>query len=359
LQVTQPASRRNAQPLVPARLDRRALIDASLDAHCRLLSGAKTVRTPAEALRRALLFTIGVTATLVTVWPALAEDGIPAPQEPRQIGTQAETQTETRPETNGTAVATPTPPSAPETMCDTLAAVAARHELPADFFIRLIWQESRFNPNAVSFKGAQGVAQFMPDTARIRGLEDPFDPSQAIPKSAELLRDLNREFGNLGLAAAAYNAGSGRVRDFLSGRKPLPGETVNYVRLVTGRSADEWAGKQKTGEASGAVRVPCTQAGLSIPDQAGTVPLPRKPVPMWGAEVAGGPTQAKALARYREVQSKYPGILGSRDPHLVVRGIVGDMGAVRARAATETRADADKVCAALRAAAWTCDVMHN
>jgi Transglycosylase SLT domain len=248
----------------------------------------------------------------------------------------------------------------PETMCDTLAAVAAHHELPADFFIRLIWQESRFNPNAVSFKGAQGVAQFMPGTARMRGLEDPFDPAQAIPKSAELLRDLNREFRNLGLAAAAYNAGSGRVRDWLDGRKPLPGETIAYVRLVTGRSADEWAGKQKPpGEASGAVRVPCTQAGLTIPDQAGTVPLPRRPVPTWGAEVAGGPTQAKALARYREVQAKYPAILGSREPHFVVRGIVGDMGAVRARAATETRADADKVCAALRAAAWTCDVMHN
>jgi Transglycosylase SLT domain len=316
-----------------------------IDAHCCLVSGARTVLTPAEALKKALLFTILVTAAP----PVLAEDGTPAPQA-----------AEPRAETNGTAVAVPSPPAAPETMCDTLAAVAARHELPADFFIRLIWQESRFNPNAVSFKGAQGVAQFMPGTARMRGLEDPFDPAQAIPKSAELLRDLNREFGNLGLAAAAYNAGSGRVRDWLDGRKPLPGETVAYVRLVTGRSAEEWAGKQKPpGEASGAVRVPCTQAGLTIPDQAGTVPLPRRPVPTWGAEVAGGPTQAKALARYREVQAKYPAILGSREPHFVVRGIVGDMGAVRARAATETRADADKVCTLLRAAAWTCDVMHN
>jgi hypothetical protein len=105
--------------------------------------------------------------------------------------------------------------------------------------------------------------------------------------------------------------------------------------------------------------VPCTQAGVAITDGVASVPLPRRPVPAWGAEVAGGPTQAKALARYREVQAKYPAILGSREPHIVVRGIVGDMGAVRARAATETRADADKVCAALRAAAWSCDVMHN
>jgi hypothetical protein len=90
-------------------------------------------------------------------------------------------------------------------------------------------------------RGAQGIAKFMPGTARQRGLEDSFDPGQAIPKSAELLRDLNREFGNLGLAAAAYNAGSGREHDWLVGRKPLPRETD--VRLVTGRSAEEWAGR--------------------------------------------------------------------------------------------------------------------
>jgi hypothetical protein len=308
---------------------------------------------------RTLTFKQALFAILVTTAPpVLAQDAAPV-QEPPQA--------ESHSDTSGTAVASPSPTSAPapvpETMCDTLAAVAAHHELPADFFIRLIWQESRFNPNAVSFKGAQGIAQFMPGTARMRGLEDSFDPAQAIPKSAELLRDLNREFGNLGLAAAAYNAGSGRVHDWLSGHKPLPGETIAYVRLVTGRSADDWAGKQKTGqmggEPGGAVHVPCTQAGLTITDGVATVPLPRKPVPPWGAEVAGGPTQAKAAARYREVQAKYPAILGGRDPHFVVRGIVGDMGAVRARAATETRADADKVCAALRAAAWTCDVMHN
>jgi Transglycosylase SLT domain len=318
------------------------------------------VRTP--ALKQALLFAILVTGAS----PVLAEDAAQT-VEPRQAETPAETNgtvlasPSPAPETSPAPAASPAPETsaAPRTMCDTLAAVAARHELPADFFIRLIWQESRFNPNAVSFKGAQGVAQFMPGTARLRGLEDPFDPGQAIPKSAELLRDLNREFGNLGLAAAAYNAGSGRVHDWLSGRKPLPGETVAYVRLVTGRSAEEWAGRQKTGDAGGAVHVPCTQAGLAITDGVASVPLPRRPVPTWGAEIAGGPTQAKALARYREVQAKYPAILGSREPHLVVRGIVGDMGAVRARAATETRADADKVCAALRAAAWSCDVMHN
>jgi soluble lytic murein transglycosylase-like protein len=77
----------------------------------------------------------------------------------------------------------------------------------------------------VSRAGAQGVAQFMPATARWRGLADPFDPVEAIAKSAKLLRDLRRDFGNLGLAAAAYNAGPARVRDWLAGRRGLPRET--------------------------------------------------------------------------------------------------------------------------------------
>jgi hypothetical protein len=81
----------------------------------------------------------------------------------------------------------------------------------------------------------------MPDTAKERGVLDPFDPVAALPKSAELLRDLRTQFGNLGLAAAAYNAGPKRVHDWLAGRTNLPGQTRNYVSAITGRSADDWA----------------------------------------------------------------------------------------------------------------------
>src|SRR5689334_20131183 len=99
--------------------------------------------------------------------------------------------------------------------------------------------ESRFDPHAVSRAGAQGVAQFMPGTASWRGLADPFDPGASLTKSAQLLRELVREFGNLGLAAAAYNAGAGRVHQWLAGRRGLPGETRAYVRILTGRSVQE------------------------------------------------------------------------------------------------------------------------
>jgi hypothetical protein len=110
----------------------------------------------------------------------------------------------------------------------------------------VIWQESRFQADVVgprtrSGDRAQGIAQFMPRTAAERGLLDPFDPVQALPKSAEFLRELADQFGNLGLAAAAYNAGPGRLREFLSGRRPLPAETRHYVLAITGISVDEWA----------------------------------------------------------------------------------------------------------------------
>jgi hypothetical protein len=107
-------------------------------------------------------------------------------------------------------------------------------------FVRLIWRESHFNPKAVSPKGAQGIAQFMPATAARRGLDDPFEPISAIKHSASLLSDLNEEFGNFGLAAAAYNAGEERVHGWLAGRRTLPRETRNYVRFITGRIAEDW-----------------------------------------------------------------------------------------------------------------------
>jgi hypothetical protein len=84
-------------------------------------------------------------------------------------------------------------------LCPTLERAAAENGLPLDFFVRVIWQESRFNALAVSPKGAQGIAQFMPQTADWRGLSNPFDASAALKASASYLRDLRTRLGNLGL----------------------------------------------------------------------------------------------------------------------------------------------------------------
>ena len=161
-------------------------------------------------------------------------------------------------------------PPTPIGFCQVLAAAAAANDLPVDFFTRLIWQESRFNPDSVSRAGAQGIAQFMPGTARLKRLEDPFNPREAIAKSAQLLRDLKLEFGNLGFAAAAYNAGPGRVREWLAAHRLLPAETRAYVRLVTGRLIEEWTSGQNVSLNLATVKdLPC--------DQGAEVPIPPGP----------------------------------------------------------------------------------
>jgi len=128
-------------------------------------------------------------------------------------------------------------------ICHALTTAAQQNDVPAPFFIRLLFQESRFRPEVVSIAGAQGVAQFMPQTAEQMGLENPFDPVQAIPASARLLRDLVKQFGNLGLAAAAYNAGPKRVADWLTakGKSKLPEETQGYVKIITGKDVEHWS----------------------------------------------------------------------------------------------------------------------
>jgi hypothetical protein len=127
-------------------------------------------------------------------------------------------------------VSGPTLPDLQDSVCLMIEAAGRAHDLPAEFFARVIWQESRFNsdtmgPRRRNGERAQGIAQFMPSTAAEKGLLDPFDPVQALPKAAQFLGELKNQFGNLGLAAAAYNAGPARVRAWLSGVRTLPVET--------------------------------------------------------------------------------------------------------------------------------------
>jgi hypothetical protein len=241
-------------------------------------------------------------------------------------------------------------------ICDALAAAAKENDLPVDFFARLIWQESRFDPTAVSRAGAQGVAQFMPATANARGLADPFDPIEAIAHSAKLLRDLRRELGNLGLAAAAYNAGPRRVRDWLAGRRGLPRETDAYVRIVTGQSPEQWA-RAGPAEMHVAHPVPCPQiAGLVARSPAPVM----KPLDPWGVQLVGSSSDATALAAYRQLQEKYARILAEREPRVLHHGLArGSMGWARVHVGTESRASADKLCAELRAAGASCTVQRN
>ena len=113
-----------------------------------------------------------------------------------------------------------------------LRRAAQRYSVSAALLAAQIQAESNFNPYARSPAGAQGIAQFMPGTARQYGLRNPFDPEAAIDAQARLMRDLLRQFGSVPLALAAYNAGPKPVQD--CGCIPPYPETQAYVAKVLG-----------------------------------------------------------------------------------------------------------------------------
>ncbi|HEX5146378.1 MAG TPA: transglycosylase SLT domain-containing protein, partial [Conexibacter sp.] len=123
-----------------------------------------------------------------------------------------------------------------------IGAAAQRWNVSAALLAAQLYAESGFNPFALSPAGAQGIAQFMPGTARSLGLDDPFDAAQAIDAQGHLMRDLLRQFGSVSLALAAYNAGPGAVS--ACGCVPPYPETQAYVTRILGllRGAGDGAG---------------------------------------------------------------------------------------------------------------------
>ena len=110
-------------------------------------------------------------------------------------------------------------------------AAARRHGVPEDLFLRLVQQESGWNPRAVSHKGATGLAQLMPGTARFLGV-DIHDPLANLDGGARYLKMMHDRFGSWRLALAAYNAGPLAVERH-DGVPPYA-ETTQYVRVILG-----------------------------------------------------------------------------------------------------------------------------
>ena len=265
----------------------------------------------------------------------------------------------------GSAIADPPGRSLPVTIgriCAMIEREAGKNAIPRDFFARLIFKESRFDPSAVSPAGAEGIAQFMPGTAAIRGLDDSFDINKALPASARYLGELKTEFGNLGLAAAAYNAGEGRVTRWLSSGGFLPLETENYVLDIMGEPADvftdaSYAGTVqplhptlKFGEA-------CRELPVTMSDVVAMSAVQVKP---WGVQVAGNMRRAVAIRQWQRVKARFPALLAGHEPAVSrVRPASGPRRIYAVRIGAESRKEADGICSKLRQAGGFCVVLRN
>jgi Transglycosylase SLT domain/SPOR domain len=265
----------------------------------------------------------------------------------------------------GTACATPgsSTETVEQALCRLIEGAASTQRIPHDMLTRLIWQESSFRPHVVSPAGAQGIAQFMPGTARERGLEDPFDPEQAIPKAAEFIAHLVERFGNLGLAAAAYNGGPARVTSWLAGDGGLPAETRSYVFIVTGRNAEDWAEDAKQGrntEDQSVSAESCRQivATLRVPGREDSIEAPFAP---WGVQLAGNFSKERALASFRRTSQAYASLLKETRPMIIGTRLRyrGTRTFYRVRAPAETRQAAEQLCRSIRTAGGSCIVLPS
>src|SRR5258708_19748478 len=171
-----------------------------------------------------------------------------------------------------------------------------------------------FRPSSVSRAGAQGIAQFMPGSARWRGLSDPFEPTEALYESARWLGELRDQFGNLGLAAAAYNAGPRRIRDWIAGRGQLPRETRAYVRIITGRAAESWVGVPEE-IPHDRPQGPCIQATKSPPKDRNSTRLNSShQITPYAILFFNNTSNQKPLPEYNQLQKPYQSPLCNHPP---------------------------------------------
>jgi membrane-bound lytic murein transglycosylase MltF len=261
-----------------------------------------------------------------------------------------------------------------EALCLVVESAARTNDLPLEIFARVIWQESRFQSQALgpvtrTGQRAQGIAQFMPDTARERGLLDPFNPVQALPKAAEFLSELRGRFGNLGLAIAAYNAGPRRVQEWLAGTGSMPQETQDYVFAITGRTLENWvAGGRSDQKVDGKPRTTCRELAALLkrePNrfvahlQQSVAQASTKP---WGVQVATGFNRDQALRMYSVAIRNLNAILMRQedsDLQPILFRARGTSSFYQVRIGTDTRREADNLCKSIRLAHGACLVKRR
>jgi transglycosylase-like protein with SLT domain/sporulation related protein len=264
-----------------------------------------------------------------------------------------------------------------DSLCLMVESAARANDLPVDFFARLIWQESRFQSDALGpltryGTRAQGIAQFMPSTAREHGLLDPLNPVQALPKAAEFLAALRNRFGNLGLAAAAYNAGPRRVREWLGGTGGIPSETRSYVSAITGREIEKWANAAngEEGAAGGEAKIPaCHDLVLLLEREPNHFvsqleqSVARSVTKPWGVQIATGFGRDQAIAMYAQAIKDIKAAVNWKedDPNIqpMLSHIRGSSSFYQVRIGANTRREAVDLCNRIRLSHAACLVKRR
>ncbi|MEQ6247450.1 lytic transglycosylase domain-containing protein [Sulfitobacter sp. HNIBRBA3233] len=250
--------------------------------------------------------------------------------------------------------------------CNAIEVFAKRHGLDPAFFARLIWQESRFDPNALSHADARGIAQFIPSTALLRGLKDPYNPADALDHSAHYLAEMARRYGNEGLAAIGYNGGERRAEGFVQGKGLAP-ETVAYVPIITGLTAEQWrdtppADPDFTLDPSKSFYEGCRDMAqnrrLTPVKQATPPPPPLKP---WGVQLGFGTSRDAAKAKIGRATASCRAPLQTEKLDLIYvkNRVSGKKGYFFGRVGRNTRDGATELCTALRRRGCTCLVVQN
>ena len=249
-------------------------------------------------------------------------------------------------------------------VCAAIERYATIWNLPPGYFGRLIWQESHFDANAVSFAGAEGIAQFMPETGRLQGLQNPYDPAEELWRSARYLNFLAQKFGNLGLAAAAYNGGEGAAARFIASNGYLAVETLDYVQILTGVPVTTWlGGVTKQPDYSLQPGKPFQQACIELAENNRLQKFtpPTAIVKPWGIQLAQFFSSATARRAFDRLQAKFSAVLGDEELMLVAKRNPNFGPALRftTEIGRDNRADAQKLCAALQKAGGACIVVRN
>lgn len=247
--------------------------------------------------------------------------------------------------------------------CNAIRTFADRHGLNRDFFARLIWQESRFDPNALSPADARGIAQFIPSTAALRGLKDPYNPAEALEHSAQYLAEMVSRYGNEGLAAIGYNGGERRAEGFLAGGGLAP-ETVNYVPIITGLNAEDWRDNapkthdMRLSKTTGFLPA-CYEMARNRRITALMRPKPR--VKPWGVQVAFATTEKMARTRVGERTASCRAAVRGEKTDLIYKKnrVTGKKGYYFAQFGRNTRAGAQKLCDTMRRQRCICLVVQN